>query len=44
MMFKEDEYGFQCGNPVSNKRRCFACLYRLTIIYGEWVEVPEVEE
>ena len=44
MMYSEDEYGFHCGNPVCNQRRCFACQNRLAIIYGQWVEVPEVKE
>ena len=43
MSYTEDEYGFHCGNPICSNR-CFACQNRLTIIYGEWVEVPELIE
>lgn len=43
MMYKDDEYGFHCGNGACS-RSCFACANRLTIIYGKWVKVPEVVE
>jgi len=41
MNYRDDEWGFFCGNDGhSGRRTCYACRNRLTLVYGQWVTVP----